>query len=90
MHQHDIGHRDSRSSDSRFAATSICIGFDVVHDEVMLLQNRNGKQILLKLNASLRPNPCLKRMLHFSHFSHEISGFDQFLRRVAAGDDDVN
>src|SRR5215468_9919242 len=44
---------------------------------------------LSKLNSTLCPYPCLERMLYFGHLCHEICCFDQFFRRIAAGNDDV-
>ncbi len=54
-----------------------------------LIGKVSTKKPRLELNSSLRPNPRLEWMLYFSHFGDEVSGVDQFFRRVAAGDDNV-
>lgn len=38
----------------------------------------------LELDASLRPNPRLKRMLDLGHLSYQVRSFNQFSGRVAA------
>ena len=76
MHQHDIGYCDSRSGDSWLTSASVCTEFDMAHGSVMLLQNGKGKQIWLKLNTFLSPNPSLERMLHFGHLCHKIRSLD--------------
>src|SRR5260370_7297380 len=42
-----------------------------------------------KLNPSLRPNPSLKRMLHFRHFRDKVGIIDQFSWCIASSDNDV-
>src|ERR1043165_1319673 len=42
-----------------------------------------------ELNPSLRPYPRLKWMFDLGHLGDEIRGFDQFWRRVAAGDNNM-
>src|ERR1043166_5291855 len=44
---------------------------------------------LSKLNATLRPNPRLERMLYFGHLGHQVCRFDQLFRCIAAGNYDV-
>src|SRR5688572_15761645 len=43
----------------------------------------------LKLNSLLRVNPCVERVLDLFHLRDEVGRVDQFLRGVAAGNDDM-
>src|SRR2546425_8726393 len=45
--------------------------------------------LLSEFNTSLRSDSRLKRMFDLGHLRDEVSGFDQFFRCVASGDDDV-
>src|SRR5262245_28881193 len=81
--------RASRSG-SRIAATASDMAFAFA-DIAALLECSTGWRARalhhLELDARLGLDALLEGVLDFAHLGNEISGVDQLLRRVAAGDD---